>query len=45
MTNKSTQAPVKKTNPLVVVLFWIYVTIPLAWGVYDTILKAAKLFE
>ena len=45
MTNESAQESVKKTSPLVVVLFWLYVTIPLAWGVYDTILKAAKLFD
>ena len=25
--------------------FWLYVTIPLCWGVYNTILQATKLFQ
>ena len=45
MENKSTQEPVKKTNPLLVALFWIYVMIPLSWGVYNTLLKTAYLFK
>ena len=47
MENESTQEqePVKKTNPILIVLFWIYVAIPLAWGVYNTLLKAADLFK
>ena len=34
----------KKTNPLLIALFWIYVTVPLAWGVYMTLIDASKLF-
>ena len=45
MENKSTEEIVKKTNPIVVVLFWIYVTIPLAWGIYNTLLRTAHLFN
>ena len=45
MENKSAQAPVQKTNPVLIILFWIYVTVPLAWGVYNTLLKTADLFE
>jgi hypothetical protein len=26
------------------VLFWIYVLVPLAWGVINTVTQAAKLF-
>lgn len=37
--------PVKTTNPLLIVLFWLYVMIPLGWGVYDTLLKTVDLFR
>jgi ABC-type amino acid transport system permease subunit len=45
MENNSTQESIKKTNPLLVVLFWLYVGIPLAWGVYNTLLKTVHLFK
>jgi hypothetical protein len=32
------------TNKPVMLVFWAYVLIPLAWGVYNTISQAAKLF-
>lgn len=32
------------SKPLLVV-FWAYVTIPLAWGVINTLLQASKLFH
>jgi hypothetical protein len=31
-------------NPLVVALAWAAVGIPLAWGVYRTLLSVAKFF-
>ena len=31
-------------SPLQVGLFWAFVGIPLAWGVVETLIKAAKLF-
>jgi hypothetical protein len=33
-----------KTPPGLVAAAWIVVSIPLAWGVYNTALGAAKLF-
>jgi hypothetical protein len=36
---------VKTTNPVIVVIFWLYVIIPLAWGVSSTLEKAAALFR
>jgi len=36
---------VQKTNPAIIVIFWLYVIIPLAWGVSSTLAKAAALFQ
>jgi MFS family permease len=33
------------TSPAVVLLAWIVVGVPLAWGVYETVLNAMKLFK
>jgi hypothetical protein len=33
-----------KTSPAAIALAWILVCVPLAWGVYNTALGAAKLF-
>lgn len=44
MTQPTTTA-VKKTSPLLLALFWLYVSIPLAIGVWETLLKAAALFK
>ena len=35
----------QKSNPLFLVLFWLYVCIPLAWGVWSTLKKALALFN
>lgn len=32
-------------NPLLVAVFWLYVGIPLAWGVWSTLQKALALFH
>ncbi len=34
----------KKFNPWLV-LFWLYVTVPLAWGIWSTLRKALALFD
>lgn len=34
----------RRTPPSLVAAAWIVVSIPLAWGVYNTALSAAKLF-
>lgn len=34
-----------KPQPLLAILFWAYVSIPLAWGVFQTLKKAMALFS
>jgi hypothetical protein len=34
----------QKTSPGLIAAAWIVVSVPLAWGVYNTALNAAKLF-
>lgn len=36
--------PSKKTSLLLLILFWLYVAVPLLWGVFSTIKKAMALF-
>ncbi|ASL46043.1 hypothetical protein bAD24_III01505 [Burkholderia sp. AD24] len=33
------------TNKGKLAVFWLYVTLPLAWGVFNTITQAMKLFH
>lgn len=33
-----------KTSPVLLVVFWLYVLIPLGWGVSNTLIAASKLF-
>lgn len=40
MSTDKTEAP---TSPLLVVLAWLVVGVPLAYGLYQTLLKAAQL--
>ncbi len=35
----------KKSSPLLILMAWLIVSIPTAWGVYNTALNAAKLFQ
>jgi hypothetical protein len=34
----------ERTSPLQIALSWIVVGVPLAWGVYQTVLKSVPLF-
>jgi hypothetical protein len=34
-----------RTNKLLLGVFWIYVLVPLAWGVINTLVQATKLFH
>ncbi|PFH20278.1 MULTISPECIES: MFS transporter small subunit [Burkholderia] len=34
----------RQTNKAVLAVFWLYVLIPLAWGVVNTLTTAMKLF-
>ncbi|MGA2813107.1 MAG: hypothetical protein ABSG16_17020 [Candidatus Acidiferrum sp.] len=43
MTDQSSGAS-KKSSPALVLLAWVVVSIPAAWGVYNTGLNAVKLF-
>jgi hypothetical protein len=33
-----------ETSTAKVILYWTIVTVPLAWGVYHTVINALKLF-
>jgi hypothetical protein len=39
------QTAVHPTNKGMLVVFWAYVLIPLAWGVVNTLTQAMKLFH
>jgi hypothetical protein len=39
------ESPTNKTSPLVVVLAWLVVTIPLGWGVYQSVVNSLPLFR
>ncbi|HWK72562.1 MFS transporter small subunit [Pollutimonas sp. M17] len=41
----STTAVRSTTSPILLIIFWLYVGIPLAIGVWETLLKAAALFK
>jgi hypothetical protein len=34
----------KKSSPAMILAVWLIVCIPLAWGVYNTVLSSLKLF-
>jgi hypothetical protein len=38
-------SPVRKTSPVSIALAWTLVTIPLAWGVYQSVVKSLPLFH
>jgi hypothetical protein len=35
----------QKSSPAIVLLAWLLVSLPLAWGVYNTLLNSMKLFQ
>ena len=37
--------PEEKTSPLWLAVAWVVVTLPLAWGVYQTVVKSKPLFD
>jgi hypothetical protein len=37
--------PEKKTPPILILAAWFVVSIPAAWGVYNTLMNALKLFQ
>jgi hypothetical protein len=36
---------IKPTHPILLALFWLYVAMPLSWGIWSTIKKALALFN
>ena len=39
------QENTKKSTPAAILLAWVLVGVPLAWGVYNTLLNSMKLFQ
>ena len=37
--------PARPTSPLTIALAWIVVTVPLGWGVYQSVVKSLPLFR
>ena len=35
----------KSSNKALLAVFWLYVLVPLAWGVTNTLIQAGKLFQ
>ncbi len=35
----------KKSSPAAILLAWALVGVPLAWGIYNTLLNSMKLFQ
>jgi hypothetical protein len=43
--NPQTKVAPAPANKLLLAVFWIYVLVPLAWGVFNTLSQAVKLFK
>jgi hypothetical protein len=43
--NAAREPAAHPTNKPLLVLFWLYVLVPLAWGVTNTLTQAMKLFH
>jgi len=41
----NTNVGTKSSNKLLMAIFWLYVLVPLAWGVTNTLRQAMKLFQ
>ena len=37
--------PAGKTSPLSIALAWALVTVPLGWGVYQSVVKSLPIFQ
>lgn len=45
MSNARAQTAAQRTSPVTLVAFWLYVGVPLAWGITSTLQKAMALFN
>jgi hypothetical protein len=43
--NPKTEVAAAPANKVLLGVFWIYVLVPLAWGVFNTLVQAIKLFN
>ena len=43
--NPKSEIAAAPANKLLLGVFWIYVLVPLAWGVLNTLVQASKLFN
>jgi hypothetical protein len=43
--NPKSEIAAAPANKLLLGVFWIYVLVPLAWGVFNTLAQAIKLFN
>jgi hypothetical protein len=45
MADPTNSAPAAKGQGLITALAWLYVGIPLVWGISQTVIKSAALFK
>jgi hypothetical protein len=46
MENTTTTTDARpSSSPILLIIFWLYVGVPLALGIWETLLKAAALFK
>ncbi len=43
--NPKSEIAAAPANKMLLGVFWIYVLVPLAWGVFNTLAQAIKLFN
>lgn len=44
-TTPTAIAPRANPSPILLIAFWLYVSIPLALGIWETLIKAGALFK
>lgn len=44
MNTTTMQTENHRTSPLAVAVFWLFVGVPLSWGIWSTLQKAMALF-
>lgn len=44
-TQTQPQSRPRPTSPALIALSWLTVALPLAWGVWETLVKVAQLFQ
>jgi len=44
-TSTAVDVHATKTPIVLVLLFWLFVGLPLAWGIYNSVMQAMRLFR